>query len=90
MVTSGDAYEDDHRAAGGAAAPGKAEAARSGHSFKHLLTEALRDRLGRSGEVVAGEEEWRSVFGAAKASQVKTVDDAVERDLERVDPETWR
>ena len=68
----------------------KAAAAREGRSLKDLLAQALRDRLDRSAEAQPGAEDWRAVFGGAKASQVKAVDQVVGRDLERVDLESWR
>jgi hypothetical protein len=61
-----------------------------GRSLKDLLTQALRDRLDRSAEARRGAEDWRAVFGGAKASQVKTVDEVLDRDLERIDLESWR
>lgn len=68
----------------------KAAAAREGRSLKDLLTQALRDRLDRSSDARRGAEDWRAVFGKAKASQVKAVDDVVGQDLERIDLESWR
>jgi hypothetical protein len=68
----------------------KAVAAREGRSLKELLTEALRDRLDRGTEAQPGDEAWRAAFGAARRSQVKSIDEVVRRDLERVDLESWR
>jgi hypothetical protein len=68
----------------------KAAAAGEGRSLKDLMIQALRDRLDRSAEARPGAEDWRAVFGGAKSSQVKGVDEVVGRDLERIEPESWR
>jgi metal-responsive CopG/Arc/MetJ family transcriptional regulator len=68
----------------------KAAAAREGRSLEDLLAQAVRELLGRSSDARRGAEEWGAVFGKAKRSQVKAIDEVVGRDLERTDLESWR
>lgn len=67
----------------------KATAARQGRSLRELFSEALWAHLARTEPVEPGQEAWRGVFGRVDPAQVRSVDQAVAEDLERIDPESW-
>ena len=69
----------------------KAEAALSGKSLKAFVIEALREALERGVKDPDEEMEtgWRSVFGKAKAAQVKQVDAIVDAEFSSIDLESW-
>lgn len=67
----------------------KATAAREGKSLKEVFTNALREHLSRPDEATPGEEEWRVVFGAGDAAEIRSVDEVVAEELERIELESW-
>jgi hypothetical protein len=68
----------------------KASAAAQGQSMKEFLTYALQEKLTgrkqRNGQTTG----WRSVWGKAKNKQLREVDDRIQSEFERIDPESWR
>lgn len=67
----------------------KATAALRGESLKDFVTAALGAYLESEStpSISAG---WRSVFGKAPQGATAEVDQILEDEFERVDPDTWR
>jgi hypothetical protein len=66
----------------------KATAAVRGESLRDFVASALEARL-RS-DSSARRSGWRSLFGLARAAEVRAVDRIISRDLETVDLAEWR
>jgi hypothetical protein len=66
----------------------KATAAVQGQSLRDFVASALEARL-RSDASLA-RSGWRTVFGLARAAEVRSIDRIISRDLESVDLAEWR
>lgn len=69
----------------------KVTAAQRSQSMKAFVTEAIRRALEEQG--VPGQRElqgWRSVSGRLTGEQVRDVDETVDRQFGRIDPDEWK
>ena len=69
----------------------KVTAAQRSQSMKAFVTEAIRRALQEQG--VPGQRElrgWRSVSGRLTLEQVRDVDETVDRQFGRIDPDEWK
>jgi hypothetical protein len=68
----------------------KARAALRGQTVRAFLLEAIRDKLASSrspGKVPRG---WRSVFGKAEQKDIDELQQLLDTEFARVDPDEWR
>ena len=68
----------------------KAHVAAQGQSVKGFVNEAVQEKLGRERAEAGDSKGWRSVFGKASANSVAKVQERIDAEFSRVDPEDWR
>jgi hypothetical protein len=70
----------------------KAAAAEEGISLKDFFTEAIGDRLHKSGEMPKGAEPWRVAFGQLKHlhRETKRIEKIIEEEFEQIEEDEWR
>lgn len=70
----------------------KATAALEGKTLKEFVSAALREMLARRsrGRIRPSDSGWRSVFGRAQPGQLRELDEIIESEFSRIEPESWR
>lgn len=68
----------------------KAHVAAQGQAVKGFVNEAVQEKLGRERAEAGDSKGWRSVFGEASANSVAKVQERIDAEFSRVDPEDWR
>jgi nitroimidazol reductase NimA-like FMN-containing flavoprotein (pyridoxamine 5'-phosphate oxidase superfamily) len=60
-----------------------------GESLKGFFTALQKHPVLQAGGT-SSQRGWRSVFGQARREEVESVDEAVAKELERIDPDEWQ
>ena len=67
----------------------KARAALRGQTIKAFFLDALRDKLATEKSQSQAEAGWRAVFGKAKKEDMDELQQIVDEEFSRIDPEEW-
>jgi hypothetical protein len=67
----------------------KSQAALGGQSVKSFLLDALREKLKDKRKPSGDRRGWRSVFGAARGSEVAVIQRIIDKEFSRIDAEGW-
>jgi len=67
----------------------KARAALKGQTIKAFFLDAIHDKLAAEKTKSTEETGWRVAFGAARAEDVAEVQQIIDEEFSRIDPEDW-
>jgi len=68
----------------------KARAAERGLSVKTFMLDALQEKLAEQNARPKETTGWRAVFGAGRAEDIAAIQQIIESEFSRVDPEGWQ